>query len=98
MNIRINKWSDRCISVERFATTELLFRFLQIAIANVFTDGVAENEIVRGINAHIFCVRADDDGKLDFEISLMFGERDLDLSLVCKQRSGSLKPNQRRPE
>ena len=77
IDVRIYKRSDRRVSVERFAATELFFRFLQITIADVFTDGVTENEIERGLNAHTFCGRADNDGELDFEVGykvIKFGD------------------------
>src|SRR5207248_4143209 len=54
IDIRIDEWSDRGVGVERFAATELLLGFLQIAIADVFTNAVAKNEIARVLGADVF--------------------------------------------
>ena len=90
VDIRINEWSDRGVGVERFTAAELFLGFLQIAIADVFANGVAENKIARLLDADIFCTRADDDGKLGFKIGLMFGKRDLDVLFVRKREVGAL--------
>ena len=90
INVSINKRPDRRVGVKRLAAPKLFFRFLQITIADVFADGVTKNEIVRCIPAHIFRGRADDNGKFGFEISLVFGERDRDLSFV--REKGSREP------
>jgi hypothetical protein len=47
IRIRVDEWTDRRVGVERFASSKLLLRFLQIAIADVETYGVPENEIMR---------------------------------------------------
>ena len=43
VHLRINTGSDRRVSINRFAPRELLLRFLQIAIADVFRNRVSEN-------------------------------------------------------
>src|SRR5438045_1680736 len=61
----IDERSYRSVGVERFAASKLLFRLLQISVANVLADGVTKDEIECAIPAHIFCCRRDHDGELN---------------------------------
>jgi len=84
IDIRVDEWSNRRVGIERFAATKLFLGFLQIAVADVFADGVAENKITCLLDADIFCTCANDDGQFGFKIGLMLGKRDLDILFVRK--------------
>src|SRR5205807_2941855 len=47
IDIGINKRPDWRVSIERFAAPKLLFRLLQVAIADIETDRIAENKVER---------------------------------------------------
>ena len=87
---RIDEWSDRGVGVERFAAAELFLGFLQIAITDVFADGVAKNKITRLLDDDIFRARANDDDQLGFKIRLMLWKRDLDVLFVASREVGAL--------
>src|SRR5438552_18566763 len=78
IRIRVHKWSNRRVGVERFTAAKLLLLFLQIAIGDVETERVTENVTVRVSGADILRASADDDSEFNFEIGLMLGKRDLD--------------------
>ena len=54
LDVGINKRTDRRVGIERFAAAELFFGFLQIAIADIETDGVAKDKIGASLSETFF--------------------------------------------
>ena len=95
IDIGIHERPEWRVSIERFAPAKLLFRRLQIAIADVETDAVAKNKVTCLLRVYIFRRFADHYGQLDLEVGLMFRISDFDLPVVRQKRAWRLEPDQR---
>ncbi len=69
---------------------KLLFRFLQIAIADVLPDCVTEDVFERVLERDVFRAGADHDRELGLEISFVFGESDSNRAFVRRAESWAL--------
>ena len=76
----------------------MFFRFLQIAVADVEPDRVAEDVLQGAFRGNVFRPAPDDDGQLGFEVGFVFGKGELNCAVVRQERAGSLEPDERRAD
>ena len=95
IDIGIHKRPERRVGVERFTPAKLFFGLLQIAIADVDPETVAENELRRLLRVHVFCRLTDDNCQLDLEIGLVRRVGYLDPAVVREKRAWRFEPDQR---